>query len=202
MAAEAALKTFGATDTRQRLIDVAVRLFTRHSFAGTSLQMIADELGVTKAAVYHHFHTREPLLSAVVEPLLGQLRAIIEIAEAQRTRHARADHMLTGYAALAVRNRALIAVLAADPAVIETLRAQRDLGDLINRQIVLLADVDPGPAGLVKAALVLAGIAGAAGPTLVNLDDDALRQHLVQASRRTLGLRTPRRPTPGGGARP
>jgi AcrR family transcriptional regulator len=193
--ATAALKTPGATDTRQRLIDVAVRLFTRHSFAGTSLQMIADELGVTKAAVYHHFHTREELLTAVVEPLLAQLRTIIETAEAQRTRHARAEYMLTGYAALAVRNRALIAVLAADPSVIDMLRAQRDLGDLINRQITLLADVNPGPAGLVRAALVLAGIAGTAGPTLVDLDDDALRRHLVDAGRRTLGLRTPRRPT-------
>jgi AcrR family transcriptional regulator len=193
MAADVAMKT---PDTRQRLIDVAVRLFTQHSFAGTSLQMIADELGVTKAAVYHHFHTREELLGAVVEPLLEQLRAIIETAEAHRGRNARADHMLTGYVALAVQNRALTAVLAADPGVIEMLRAQRGLDDLINRQITLLADVDPGPAGLVKAAMVLAGIAGAAGPTLIDLDDDKLRQHLVDAGRRTLGLRAPRRPAP------
>ena len=34
---------------RQRFIDVAVRLFTQRSFAGTSLQMIADEVGVTKS---------------------------------------------------------------------------------------------------------------------------------------------------------
>jgi AcrR family transcriptional regulator len=193
--ATASLKTTGATDTRQRLIDVAVRLFTRHSFAGTSLQMIADELGVTKAAVYHHFHTREELLTAVVEPLLVQLRPIIDTAEAQRTPHGRAEYLLTGYAALAVRNRALISVLAADPGVIDLLRAQHDLGDLINRQIKLLADVEPGPGGLVKAALVLAGIAGAAGPQMGDFDDDALRHHLVEAGRRTLGLRTPRRST-------
>ncbi|TDO30627.1 TetR family transcriptional regulator [Kribbella sp. VKM Ac-2527] len=193
----AAPKTAGATDSRQRFIDVALRLFTQHSFAGTSLQMIADELGVTKAAVYHHFHTREELLNAVVEPVLEQLRAIVDAAEGQRTVHARAEHMLTGYADLAVRNRALISVLAADRGVIEILRAQVDLGTLINRQVKLLADVDPGPAGLVKAALVFAGIAGAVGPALVELDDKALNQHLTEAGRRTLGLRTPRRPTPG-----
>ena len=38
--------------------------------------MIADELGVTKAAVYHHFHTREELLTAVLEPLMDQLEPI------------------------------------------------------------------------------------------------------------------------------
>jgi len=194
VAAEAPPRAGSATDTRQRFIDVAVRLFTRHSFAGTSLQMIADEVGVTKAAVYHHFHTREELLNAVVEPLRADLRIVIETAETQRGPHARAEHMLTGYTDLAVRNRALISVLAADPGVIEMLRADHDMSRLIDRQVKLLADVDPGPAGLVKAALVLAGIAGAAGPTLVDLDDDVLRRYLIEAGRRTLGLRTPRRP--------
>jgi AcrR family transcriptional regulator len=193
MATYAAAKT-AATDSRQRFIDVALRLFTQRSFAGTSLQMIADELGVTKAAVYHHFHTREDLLNAVVEPVLEQLRAIVDAAEKQRTVHARAEHMLTGYVALAVRNRALISVLAADRGVIELLRTQADLGTLIDRQVKLLADVDPGPAGLVKAALIFAGVAGAVGPALVELEDKALNQHLIEAGRRTLGLRTPRRP--------
>jgi AcrR family transcriptional regulator len=193
---EGATKATGATDSRQRFIDVAVRLFTQRSFAGTSLQMIADELGVTKAAVYHHFHTREELLNAVVEPMLGQLEIIIDAAEKQRSVSARAEYMLSGYAGLAVRNRAFISVLAADRGVIEILRAQHDLGTLIDRQIKLLADVDPGPAGLVKAALVLSGIAGAVGPSLLDLDDDALRQHLVEAGRRTLGLRTPRKSPP------
>lgn len=189
MPSGAVTTTSGATDTRQRLIDIAVRLFTRHSFAGTSLQMIADEIGFTKAAVYHHFHTREELLGAVVEPLVRELERIIETAEALRSRPARAEHMLSGYVDLVVRNRGLMSVLAGDPGVIDMLRSQRD--DLVQRQVRLLADIDPGPGGLVKAAVVLAGVAGAAGP-LLNLDDDALREHLVDAGRRTLGLRPPR----------
>jgi AcrR family transcriptional regulator len=193
---QGATNAVGATDSRQRFIDVAVRLFTQRSFAGTSLQMIADELGVTKAAVYHHFHTREELLNAVVEPMLGQLQIIVDAAEKQRSIPARAEYMLSGYVGLAVRNRAFISVLAADPGAIEMLRSQRDLGTLIDRQIKLLADVDPGPAGLVKAAMVLSGIAGAVGPSLFDLDDDGLRQHLVEASRRALGLRAPRNPRP------
>jgi AcrR family transcriptional regulator len=189
----AALRAHGASDSRQRFLDVAIRLFTRHSFAGTSLQMIADEVGVTKAAVYHHFRTREELLGAVVEPVVAQLLEVVAAAEAERGRHARAERMLTGYVDLAVRNKALISVLAADPGVIDMLRTHPDLSGLIERQIKLLADLEPGPGGLVKAAMVLAGTAGAAGPRLLDLDDDVLRQHLVEAGRRTLGLRTPRR---------
>ncbi|HET6733598.1 TetR/AcrR family transcriptional regulator [Mycobacterium sp.] len=189
----AALERAGATDTRKRLIDAAVDLFTRHSFAGTSLQMIADELGFTKAAIYHHFRTREQLLGAVLEPIIEELSAVVESAEARRTAHARAGYMLSGYAALAVRNRGLVAVLAADPGVTLVVQERPVWADLIKRQLALLADVDPGPAGVIKAAMVFAGMTGAAGPTSVNLDDDVLYEHLVDAGRRTLGLRAPRR---------
>ena len=182
----------GQGDTRQRLIEVAVDLFTKSSFAGTSLQMIADELGFTKAAIYHHFRTREQLLDAVVGPILEQLAVVIEAAEQLRGVHARADYIITSYAQLAVDNR-VVAVLAADPAVAEMLRTRRDWDELIERQMALLADVEPGPAGKVKAAVVLAGIAGASGPTFVDLDRDALRERLVDAGRRALGIRAPRR---------
>jgi AcrR family transcriptional regulator len=191
MASAAAVETTGVIDTRQRLIDVAVDLFTQHSFAGTSLQMIADELGFTKAAIYHHFRTREQLLDAVVEPILDRLRVVIDAAEQLRGTHARADHMLTGFAELAVENR-VVAVLAADPAVAEMLRARRIWDELIDRQMALLADVEPGPAGMVKAAVVLAGISGASGPNFAGLERDDLRRYLVETGRRALGLRAPR----------
>ncbi len=133
------------------------------------------------------------MLSAVLEPMLEELRTVIESAERKRGPHARAEHMLSGYAALAVRNRGLVAVLAADPSVAAALTQRAEWGDLISRQLALLAHVDPGPAGEVKAAMVFAGMAGAVGPTWGHFDDDALREHLVDAGRRTLRLRSPRR---------
>src|SRR6188508_722868 len=101
----------GAADTRARLIDAAVELFNQHSFAGTSLQMIADELGLTKAAIYYHFRSREQLLTGVVEPIFRQLEIAVEAAEGLRSVSARADAMLCGYAEMAVRHRALVSVL-------------------------------------------------------------------------------------------
>ncbi|OBB19089.1 TetR family transcriptional regulator [Mycolicibacterium setense] len=177
--------------TRERLLEAAVRLITHHGFAGTSLQMIADELGFTKAAIYYHFRTREQLLSAVVEPFLARMREVIEDAELQRTAAARADQMVCGYAELAVRNRALVSALANDPSVNEALRNRPEWDGVINRQMALLADVDPGPAGTVKAAMVFAGIAGAAGVATEGTSDADLSRYLIDAARRTLGLRTP-----------
>jgi AcrR family transcriptional regulator len=179
----------GAADTRKRLIDVAVDLFTRHSFAGTSLQMIADEMGFTKAAIYYHFRTREELLDAVVEPIFAQLSNVITEAETQRGANARADHMLRGYAELAVANRALVSVLACDPSVTTLLRGQPLWADLIDRQLALLAGGEQKPGGLIRATVALAGISSAVGPAWITVDDDDLLRHLVDTGRRTLGLR-------------
>lgn len=184
-----AAPTTSAADTRQRLIEVAVDLFTRHSFAGTSLQMIADEMGFTKAAIYYHFRTREELLAAVVEPIFEQLSAIITAAESERSAAARADHMLLGYAELAVANRALVSVLACDPSVTTLLRDQPHWSELINRQLALLAGDVRDAGGLIKATVVLAGISSAVGPAWIAVGDDDLLRHLVDTGRRTLGLR-------------
>jgi AcrR family transcriptional regulator len=187
-----------AADTRRRLIEVAVGLFTRHSFAGTSLQMIADEMGFTKAAIYYHFRTREELLAAVVEPIFNQLSEVIAAAEGQRSANARAEYMLRGYAELAVANRALVSVLACDPSVITLLRGQPHWADLINRQLKLLAGTEPDPGSLINATVVLAGISSAVGPAWITrtrggetatVDDDDLLCHLLDTGRRTLGLR-------------
>src|SRR6476469_2813219 len=161
----------GTTDTRTRLIEAAIDLFTQHSFAGTSLQMIADELGLTKGAIYHHFRTREDLLRAIVTPMLDELRIIVETAEQHRGARARAEHMLQGYAGLLAVNRRVAAVLALDPGVLEVLRANPDWNRLIGRQIALLADVEAGPAGQIRATTVMAGIAAAADPRTASLED-------------------------------
>jgi AcrR family transcriptional regulator len=178
--------------TRQRLIDVAIELFKRHSVAGTSLQMISDELGLTKSAIYHHFRTRDELLSAVIEPLISEVARLVEAAEAMRSPRARADHMLTGFAALAASNRELVALLSGDPGVTDLLRMRTEWAAVVERQMALLADLEPGLGGQVKAAIVMSGIAGAAGADYGAVDDDTLRDQLIAAGRRTLGLRASR----------
>lgn len=177
--------------TRQRLIDVAIELFKQHSVAGTSLQMISDELGLTKSAIYHHFRTRDELLSAVMEPVVSEVAALVEAAEDHRTPRARADHMLGGYAALAAANRELLPLLSGDPGVVALLRTRTEWSALVKRQMGLFAAVEPGLGGQVKAALVMSGIASAAGVEYGDVDQAALRDQLIAAGRRTLGLRAP-----------
>jgi AcrR family transcriptional regulator len=53
------------SDTRQRILDVALDLFTEQGYDGTSLRQIAEQLGVTKAALYYHFESKEDILMAL-----------------------------------------------------------------------------------------------------------------------------------------
>jgi AcrR family transcriptional regulator len=54
-----------ATSTRDRILDVALELFTEKGFDGTSLREIADQLGFTKAALYYHFASKADILMAL-----------------------------------------------------------------------------------------------------------------------------------------
>lgn len=180
-----------APATRQRLIEVAIELFRRHSIAGTSLQMISDELGLTKSAIYHHFRTRDELLEAVLDPVIDQLRQLVDAAGAHRGARAQADAMLCGFAALAVSNRTLFPVLTGDPSVGELLRVRQDWGAIVAREMALLTAAEPGMAGEVRAAIVMSGISAAVGVEYEGTEEELLQQ-LVAAGRRTLGLRSPR----------
>ena len=56
-----------ATETKDRILDVAERLFADRGFPATSLRDITAEAGVNLASVNYHFGTKESLLAAVLE---------------------------------------------------------------------------------------------------------------------------------------
>jgi AcrR family transcriptional regulator len=62
-----------ATDTKQRILDVAEQMFADHGFAGTSLRSIIAAANVNLAAVHYHFKSKDALLEAVVLRRLGPL---------------------------------------------------------------------------------------------------------------------------------
>lgn len=184
-----AVDTTGWTPTtRRRMLDAAVNLFSQYSFAGTSLQMIADELGLTKAAIYYHFRTREQLLIALMQPILTEIGTVVETAERHRGARARAESMLSGYAGIVARNRALAAVTTFDPSVRGVLRNHEEWSAIIDRQLALLAGTTSAAKGELNAAVVMTGLAGGASTASDRIDNDTLRKQLADTGRRILGL--------------
>src|ERR687886_328601 len=56
--------------TRTRIQDVALALFAIRGYDATSLQQIAADLDVTKAALYYHFPAKARLLHSLADPFL------------------------------------------------------------------------------------------------------------------------------------
>jgi len=51
--------------TRERILDVALDLFTDQGFDGTSMREIAERLQLSKPAIYYHFASKEEILMAL-----------------------------------------------------------------------------------------------------------------------------------------
>lgn len=176
-------------DTRSRLLTTALALFSRHGVEATSLQMLADELGVTKAAVYYHFRTKDEITEAVAGPALRELMEVVAAAEAHRRHGARVDHALAGFVDIVVRHRALVALFNSDPGIVRAIdRTLHGLDTFKTRMVAILAGPEPDLAGIVTVHVALAGIAMAGGaPDHADVDDATLRGHLVDVGRRLLG---------------
>jgi AcrR family transcriptional regulator len=69
------------TETRQRAIEVALELFAAQGYEKTSLREIADRLGITKAALYYHFASKEALLGAIIESVLAPIDAAAHLRD-------------------------------------------------------------------------------------------------------------------------
>ena len=54
-------------NTKERILEEALKLFSQSGYMGTSMNDIAAELGVTKAALYKHYKSKQEILESIVE---------------------------------------------------------------------------------------------------------------------------------------
>jgi AcrR family transcriptional regulator len=57
--------------SRERILDSAAKVFGRHGYKLTSMELVAQECGLTRQALYHRFESKEALFRAVVEAVQG-----------------------------------------------------------------------------------------------------------------------------------
>jgi AcrR family transcriptional regulator len=63
-------------DTRDRILETALDLFIERGYDKTSLREIAERVGVTKAALYYHFASKEEIIRTLVQPLVEHLESL------------------------------------------------------------------------------------------------------------------------------
>ncbi len=177
---------------RVQLIDTALRLFARDGVEGTSLQAIADEMGVSKAAVYYHYKTKDDLVVGVLAPMVTELHAMIDRVKACRGRNAQLDELVTGIVTLAVEHHERFAVIMGDPLVANLLKEEALTHDWESLN-ALFDDTGRGPSAKVAISLFVSGLLGPIrDPELADLSREHLKDELIEAGRRLLQIR--RRP--------
>ena len=167
-----------------RILDAALQLIAEHGVGGTSLQMIADAVGVTKAAVYHQFKTKEQIVIALTERELGRLEEALEAAEAHNHRTRAREVLLARVIDLAVERRGAASTLQFDPVIVRLLAEHEPFQQFIQRLYGVLVD-DAAEDARVTAAMLSGAIAvGVVHPLVADIDDDMLRAQLLRITRR------------------
>ena len=174
---------------KARIVSAAASLFAEHGVGGTSLQMIADAIGVTKAAVYHQFSTKEEIVIAVAEGELARLEAVLDAAAAEPGPDLARDALLAGIVSLAVERRRMESALTGDPVLNRLFASHEHYRQVTARLYRMLTGEDAGPDAPMAAAMLTAAIGGAVmHPLAAGLDDDTLRSQLLRLARRFLKL--------------
>jgi AcrR family transcriptional regulator len=172
-----------AEQTRQQILDTAQRLFADLGYDATSLQMIADEMGLTKAAVYYHFRAKSDLLQAAMIPGLERIEMLLDTVATLRGRRARVEHLVNGLVEFLVDNRQYAVMAANDPAA-KRHHLDEESERLRLRALTLLFGNTPTGAERVAFYAVLSIVETL--PELVDLPDDELRDALQTTMLRVL----------------
>lgn len=125
------------------IVDAAAKLFSERGYAATSIQDIADEVGLLKGSLYHYIHTKEDLLEAVIQEAhhhtaaLGGEALAIDGDALDKLRYVVRSHLIG-----AADNLAKVRVFYREakflpPDRLETVLATRDTYEHAIRQIIV-----------------------------------------------------------------
>ena len=176
-----------------RIAHLALARFRVGGFVGTSIADLAGALGVSKAAIYYHYRSKDTLLHRLIDPLLDAIDACIHDHN-QPTRTA--QQLLSAYLTVLLAHQEVVPLIATDVAVLNhpsigpRLRAQ-------NQQLQsLLTAPDTSPWARLRAEAALGAIWRPliAEPPL-DLTDPAHQHTLIVAAVAAL---QPSRPSPDG----
>lgn len=133
-------------ETRSRLRELALQLFAEQGYEQTSLREIAERLGVTKAALYYYYKSKEDIVRDLVEDYMAQIDQLIAWGKDQpRSAETRAE-IVRRYLDIVVNGAAVFRLLHQNQAAVSSLAAAKERGELFRERIDALVGLlsDPG----------------------------------------------------------
>jgi AcrR family transcriptional regulator len=181
----------------RRIAQLALARFRVGGFVGTSIADLAGALGVSKAAIYYHYRSKDALLHRLIDPLLDAIDACIQDHH-QPTPTARP--LLAAYLGVLIAHREVVPLIATDVAILNHPR----IGPRLRAQNQQLQSLLAAPDTTMSARLRAEAALGAIWRPLIaepplDLTDPAHQRILIDAAVATL---PPSRPSPDGRSMP
>jgi AcrR family transcriptional regulator len=181
----------------RRIARLALARFRVNGFVGTSIADLAGALGVSKAAIYYHYRSKDALLHHLIDPLLDAIDTCIQDHTTTVASARTAQQLLGAYLAVLLTHSDVAPLIATDVAVLNHPRIGPRLRAQNHQLQSLLTAPDTGPSARLHAEAALGAIWRPliAEPPL-DLTDPTHQRILVDAAVATL---QPSRSTPHGG---
>ncbi|GIJ78247.1 TetR family transcriptional regulator [Micromonospora phaseoli] len=147
----------GTGGTRERIKAVALELFTEQGYEATSLREVAERLGVTKAALYYHFKSKDEIVTSVVSDRLDRMDALIAWAENQPATRATRRAVIERYAdaMFSGEEPSVMRFFEQNQTALKSLSAGRELRGRMFQLAAVLSHGDESPAAQLRAVLAL-----------------------------------------------
>jgi len=172
-----------------RVLNAAMDLFCEHGVAGTSLQMIADAIGVTKAAVYHQFPTKNEIVEATGGTIATKLEEKVNLAAGQPNQKKVREVLVDGMIRLAVENRREAKFIQSDPVMLRFINEDETYMKITQRLNSLLLGNDDSGNARVCVAMLQTAIGGTVrNPLVQDLSNEELYAHLKKLTYRLVNL--------------
>ena len=133
------------TDTRSRVQKVALELFAEQGYEKTSLREVAERLGVTKAALYYHFKSKEDIVHSFTDDYFAELDALLDWAKDQPRSDEMRREVLDRYVSIVLGGNEVFRFLEQNRASVQTMDAGKERFARFRDRVEALVDVLAGP---------------------------------------------------------
>ncbi|MEU5693240.1 helix-turn-helix domain-containing protein [Actinosynnema sp. NPDC020468] len=170
-------------DTKARALEAARELFFEQGLRRTSLQDIADRLGITKPALYYHFSSRDDLVRSLVQPLVDDGATYLATLTPGPARP-----LLEGYYDFLYRHKPVVALIVRELVALTEMGLFSHFMEWRTRLTESLFASEPTPAELIRATVSIGGLSDCVVLFVEGDEPPNLREVAVDAAMRALDL--------------
>jgi AcrR family transcriptional regulator len=185
MPSAAATGSTPRTDTRSRVQAVALELFAEQGYEKTSLREIAERLGVTKAALYYHFKSKEDIVHSLTDDYFAEVDDLLDWAKEQPRSDQTQRAILERYVGIVMAGSEVFRFMEQNRASIQAMETGKDrfarFRDRLETLVDLLAGAEAPLRDRMRATAAVLSVGATCHFYLQKVDDpDKLRAIILE----------------------